>query len=187
MTITHPELVAALVKPGATIAAEMTAAEADLWHGATGVAGETTEILEAVLAAELSDELLDMDNMLEELGDVEFYVEQVRQNLGINRADTLCLSDDAGATNLFDDAATLAVIGGHLLDLAKKVAIYKKPADMDAFTGTLARLEVAMARMRKHTGYTRDESLTGNIAKLSVRYASLSYSNEAAQVRADKA
>jgi len=187
MTITHPELVSALVKPGATIAAQMTATEADLWHGATGAAGETTEILEAVVESELTDELLDMDNMLEELGDMEFYIEQVRQNLGISRDDTLCMSDDSGPSNLFDDAAILAVIGGQLLDLAKKVAIYKKAVEKDAFIAVLARLEVAMARLRMHTGYTRDESLSGNIAKLSVRYAGLTYSNEAAQVRADKA
>lgn len=117
MTITHPEMVRALVKPGAAILDSFDAAKADLIHGAVGIAGEAGELLDAVKKHVIYNKLLDRENVIEELGDLEFYMEQVRQNLGISR----------------------------------------------------------------------EETLAANISKLSVRYASLTYTDEAAQARADKA
>lgn len=187
--ITHPELVATLVKPGEIIAAEMTAKEADLWHGATGVAGETTEILEAAIKGEIEGEI-DHENMVEELGDMEFYLEQVRTNLGITREDVLAAyegHDILLGKDFTGFAACLAVAGGTVLDLAKKVAIYKKPASRLDFLRALYWIEVCMGAIRNEINTTREEALAGNIAKLSVRYAGLKYSNEAAQTRADKA
>ena len=115
--ITHSDLVKTLVKSGSEIAAHINAREADLWHAATGVSGEAGELLDAVKRHVIYKKPLDRENMVEELGDLEFYMEQVRQNLGI----------------------------------------------------------------------TREQTIAANIAKLSVRYAGLRYSNEAAQLRADKA
>lgn len=184
--IKHPEMVATLVKPGAVIAAEMEAAEADLWHGATGVAGETTEILEAVLTHIYEDTPLDYENMVEELGDMEFYLEQVRQNLGIGRCKDY---DNWAATDTLSYVTSrLVVSGGALLDLAKKVAIYKKDRlDLITdFTIALANIEWAMAQIRRITGITYEQAIAGNIAKLGVRYAGFKYTDNAAQVRADK-
>ena len=83
-TITHPELVAALVKPGNDILAGLTAESADLWHAATGVAGEGTEICLAFLNFAIEG-TLDKENLVEELGDMEFYLQQLRVNVGIER------------------------------------------------------------------------------------------------------
>lgn len=116
MTITHPQLVAALVKPGAAILETLTPAKADLLHGAVGISGEAGELLDAVKKHVIYNKPLDIENVIEELGDLEFYIEQVRQNLGL----------------------------------------------------------------------TRQVTLDANIAKLSVRYAGLTYTDTAAQVRADK-
>lgn len=185
--ITHPEMVAALVKPGAVIVAGMTPEECDLWHGATGVAGETGEILEAVLRAAQSGEDLDHENMVEELGDMEFYLQQVRANLGIDREETVPLFGFNNAIGpLFDHAAALAIAGCMVLDQAKKVAIYKKPAAMSSFIHALTLVESEMEALRIHCGVTREETLDHNISKLSVRYAGLAYSDSAAQARADK-
>ena len=182
--ISHPDMVAALVKPGDVIAANMTPAEADLWHAATGVAGETSEILDAVMAGETGG-ALDRDNLIEELGDMEFYLEQTRQNLGLAREVTLPDYDMVGY-DLLGIACSLAVAGGTLLDLAKKVAIYKKAVAPEDFIRTLRMAEVSMAAMREHLGVSREVTLQGNIDKLSIRYKGLNYSDDAAQARADK-
>lgn len=50
----HREVIINLMKSGATVASELTdAADADLWHAATGIATEAGEILRAVLGAHL--------------------------------------------------------------------------------------------------------------------------------------
>lgn len=116
MTISHADMVRTLVKPGSAIAENITAAEADLLHMAIGVSGEAGELLDAVKKHTIYKKPIDRENVIEELGDLEFYMEGLRQNLGI----------------------------------------------------------------------TREETLAANIAKLSVRYAGLKYSDTAAQERADK-
>lgn len=114
--ITHPELVKALAKPGADIAYQLTPLNAHLIHMAVGVCGEAGELIDAVKKAAIYNKPIDRANVIEELGDLEFYMEGLRQGLGI----------------------------------------------------------------------TREETIEANIAKLSVRYSALTYSDEAAQARADK-
>lgn len=190
MVMAHPELVKALVKPGSSIAASLSSGGADLWHAATGVAGETGEIIEAVLLHIDSADAIDRDNMVEELGDMEFYLEQTRQNLRIDRNETLCLiaANDrrAPCSSLLYDASQLAAAGSKLLDLAEKAVVYAKQPERFSFVMTLAAVELGMDHIREHCGITREETLAGNIAKLSVRYASGRYSDKQAQSRADK-
>ena len=83
--VTHSEMVAALCKSGEAIAAEMTAGDAHLMHMAIGVAGEAGELLDAVKKAVIYRKPLDRENVIEELGDLEFYMEGLRQGLGISR------------------------------------------------------------------------------------------------------
>lgn len=117
MNIKHEELVARLAKSGADIIAQLTPEAAHHLHMAVGVSGEAGELLDAVKKSAIYCKPIDMENVIEELGDIEFYMEGLRASLGI----------------------------------------------------------------------TREQTLQANIEKLSKRYSSLSYSNEAAQERADKA
>lgn len=87
--ITHPELVAALVKPGEKVVQDLTPSTADLLHMAVGVSGEAGELLDAVKKAAIYAKPIDLENVIEELGDLEFYLEGIRQNLGISREETL--------------------------------------------------------------------------------------------------
>lgn len=73
------------VKPGSDIASGMTAENADLLHGAVGLSGETGELLDAVKKHVVYNKPLDRENVIEELGDIEFYLEQIRQNIGVTR------------------------------------------------------------------------------------------------------
>lgn len=185
--VTHPVMVKALAKPGETIAKELTAVTADLWHAATGVAGETSEILEAA-AAVSKDSPLDRENMIEELGDMEFYIEQARQNIGLSRADTMPGFVKTGASVMVS-AVVLAIAGGKFLDLVKKAVVYQKAIEKSAFVKALSEVEAGMESLRMATNITYDQTIAGNIYKLAegpnARYKD-GYSDQAAQDRADK-
>ncbi len=86
---THPQLVAALVKPGEKIAAELSGSDANLLHMVIGISGEAGELLDAIKKAVIYRKELDRTNVIEELGDIEFYLEGLRQELGLSREECL--------------------------------------------------------------------------------------------------
>ena len=110
------DMVAGLAKPGQAIIDSLTEEKADLLHMVVGVAGEAGELVDAIKKYVIYNKPIDRDNVVEELGDIEFYIERIRQRLGI----------------------------------------------------------------------TRHETIQGNVNKLGKRYAGLTYSDNAAQQRADK-
>jgi NTP pyrophosphatase (non-canonical NTP hydrolase) len=85
----HSSMVTALIKSGRTIAEEMTAEDAHLIHMAVGVSGEAGELLDAVKKSVIYRKPLDVENVIEELGDLEFYMEGLRQGLGLTREQCL--------------------------------------------------------------------------------------------------
>ena len=86
---THPQLVANLAKPGEHIISALTPEKAHLLHMAVGVSGEAGELLDAVKKSVIYNKPLDMTNVVEELGDLEFYLEGIRAALGITREQCL--------------------------------------------------------------------------------------------------
>lgn len=87
--INFSDMVKTLAKSGATIAAELTDSDAHLLHMAVGVSGESGELLDAIKKAVIYRKPIDLANVIEELGDLEFYMEGLRQGLGITRDETL--------------------------------------------------------------------------------------------------
>ncbi len=87
--MTHQELVKNLVKPGSEILRTLTPSQANLLHMAVGVAGEAGELLDAIKKHCIYNKPLDRANVIEELGDLEFYMEGLRQELSISRDFTL--------------------------------------------------------------------------------------------------
>lgn len=87
--ISHPEMVARLAKDGEQVLSQLTPPMAHLWHMATGVSGEAGELLDAIKKAAIYGNPLYMDNVIEELGDIEFYLEGIRMAIGVTRADVL--------------------------------------------------------------------------------------------------
>jgi NTP pyrophosphatase (non-canonical NTP hydrolase) len=87
--ITHSHLVKVLVKPGSQILAEMSPEDAHLTHMTIGVAGEAGELLDAIKKKTIYQKELDRENVIEELGDIEFYLEGIRQQLNITREECL--------------------------------------------------------------------------------------------------
>ena len=88
-TIEHSEMVRVLVKPGEDILRDLTPEKAHILHMAVGVAGEAGELLDAVKKHTVYCKAIDVENVIEELGDLEFYMEGVRQALGLTREQTL--------------------------------------------------------------------------------------------------
>jgi len=82
-------MVAGLVKPGQAIIDSLTPEKADLWHMQTGVSGESGELTDALKRYIIYNKPLDRENVIEELGDLEFYLERIRQVLHIAREETL--------------------------------------------------------------------------------------------------
>lgn len=185
-TITHPALVAALVKPPLDIIVTLSEFGVDLWHGATGVAGECGELLECLTATPDMNKV-DRTNLVEELGDLYFYIEQVRRRAALGRGDIsaareLIIAPD----NIVNLAVQASIYGSQVLDTVKKCAIYNKTLNLFALEDQLNRLDVYLTAIEYAFGIKHEEVLQANIDKLSVRYASLSYSDKAAQERADK-
>lgn len=81
---TYPDMVKTLFKT------KGFNADADgMLHAAVGVAGEAGELLDAVKKVWAYGKVLDYENAIEELGDLEFYMEALRQQIGVSREDVL--------------------------------------------------------------------------------------------------
>ena len=85
----HSDMVAVLVKPGEEIVATFTPGMAHRLHMAVGISGESGELLDAIKKHVFYCKPLDRENVVEELGDLEFYMEGLRQSLGITRDEVL--------------------------------------------------------------------------------------------------
>lgn len=85
----HESLVTNLKKNPIQILSELNPESADLIHMVMGVVGEGGELLDAIKKHTMYNKPLDLDNVVEELGDIEFYLEGIRQVLNLDRDDIL--------------------------------------------------------------------------------------------------
>ncbi len=85
----YDDFVASKKKAGEDIVAKMTPEQADALHMAVGVAGEGGELLDAVKRWAIYQKPIDRDNVVEELGDLEFFMAGLRLRMGITREETL--------------------------------------------------------------------------------------------------
>lgn len=177
----YVELVEALKKNPQDILATLTPEKVDAWHMATGVAGEALELLENYPADDYDFEDLDNENLVEELGDLYFYLTGICLATGVKLE-----SSKPNSVNLKEDMLQLALWSGKLLDAVKKWVVYNKE-DMkpviESYAGKLAGTIEATA---KGLGFSMQFITRYNKAKLTERYGE-KYSDAAAQARADKA
>jgi NTP pyrophosphatase (non-canonical NTP hydrolase) len=92
LELQYAEMVKALAKPGDQIIAEITPDLMHCLHMAVGVAGEAGELLDAVKKLAIYNKPLTKegrDNLVEELGDLEFYMQGLRERTGITREEVL--------------------------------------------------------------------------------------------------
>lgn len=144
-------------------------------HAALGVCGEVGELIEADSSGLMKD-------VIEECGDLEFYLQAVRNHYEISY---LQLTDFS--ISRFTDvraAIHLVVAAGELADCVKREYIYGKPRELEKILAALDKLDNALRVFRPQP---RIHILQANANKLSKRYSSLRYSDADAIKRADKA
>lgn len=87
--ITHAQMVKKLAKSGKDILSELTPEDCNLIHATLGISGEAGEILDTIKKHVIYRKPLDRENIIEELGDIEFFMEQLREALNITREQTI--------------------------------------------------------------------------------------------------
>lgn len=178
----YSDMVAALAKPGQIIVDEMDKEKAHMLHMAVGIAGESLELFQAFAEAVSPLKSLDMENAVEELGDIEFYIEGYYQALRmVNYPEQL-----PEPTFHVDPIAGVMMCASDILDLTKKHVIYGKELDHMAIKGRLEFIQINMAAVMISIGISREEVLRANMDKLGERYHGGSYSDQHAHERADK-
>ena len=181
-SIDYGQMVKDLAKDGQEILNSLTPEKAHLLHMAVGMSGEAGELLDGMRLTPESTHL-DVVNIVEELGDLEFYLEGLRQAVGIAPASNEPTQKYKGS---MDFATNIVCEVSNVLDIVKKNVIYCKELDMVKMVATLTQLETELEYFRQSVRISREETLEANIQKLSVRYASGQYSNKEAHDRADK-
>lgn len=85
----HKRIVKDLAKKGNDILKEMNDTQAELAHMAMLITGEAGELCDAIKKHVIYQKPLDIANVVEELGDIEWTLERIRQLLSIDRTHTL--------------------------------------------------------------------------------------------------
>lgn len=80
----HKDLVTKLSKPGEVLLATVTPEKAHLWHMATGVCTEAGELLDCIKKHICYNQELNLENLVEEVGDILFYLQGIMNPLGIS-------------------------------------------------------------------------------------------------------
>lgn len=87
--IKHSDMVLYLKKKGDILLQEATAEKLDAQHMVIGLSGEVGEITDAVKKWAIYGKKIDRVNLVEELGDIEFFLEGLRQIFNISREETV--------------------------------------------------------------------------------------------------
>jgi NTP pyrophosphatase (non-canonical NTP hydrolase) len=179
----HKQMVTDLVKPGAEILASLTAEKCNLIHMIWGITGEHLEILQALCGLGPTPQGDNMENLIEELGDSEFFLEGMMQQFGWNYEDVICHATKDLKFE-FQDMVNAVEMAS---DLLKKNLMYGKSLDHDKLKGALGNILMCNLEVMKIAGVTREQALEANMEKLlKGRYKSGTYSDAQAIDRADK-
>lgn len=175
----HTTLVKALAKDGDLIINGLIPSSAHLLHMAVGLSGEVGELIENRLTNGTHE------NRVEEFGDIEFYYNGIiNQFKGISREiqPDVNINFEGDSLHLLH----LSMSASNLLDVIKKFAIYESPLNLTKLTFELHEVRRALINLYHVYGITLGQAIEANIRKLRVRYESGTFTNEQAQLRADK-
>ncbi len=161
-------------------------------HAAIGLAGEAGELMIAIAKA-------DDKNTVEELGDIEFYLEALIQQVSINadELETLMSNYFMSQSSQMLDPKTLvdimAVQGCNILDIAKKCWVYGHTMQNEEIrvrmVSAIAQYMTTLELLYNSLGKRSTEIQQANWEKLAGpngRFRGMVYSDEAARQRADK-
>lgn len=170
-------MVRQLAKPGKDILASLTPEDCHAWHMASCLVGEVGELIEAMR--------FERQDLMEELGDMEFYICGLRQ--GYNLVREIPVKPDKYYTNIYVGVAGAAA---EVFDVVKKAVIYRKPFNQEKLFGALNALDWWLGKVYFEFTIDRQETLLANVVKLTDpnkgRYKEGTYSDQAAIERNDK-
>lgn len=92
--LNYEDFVSSLTKDGQDILDTLTPEKAHIVHMAIGVVGEAGELIDAIKKYVIYCKDLDLENVIEECGDIEFYMQDLRKAIGISREQTLQANAD---------------------------------------------------------------------------------------------
>ena len=85
----YEQFVQSIVKPGHDILVQLTPLQASILHMAVGVSGEAGELLDTVKKHCVYQKQLDINNVIEEAGDILFYLTGMLNELGLTINDCM--------------------------------------------------------------------------------------------------
>jgi len=172
--ITHPELVSRLCKPGEDILDTLTPKKCHLWHMMTGLVGEVIELKEAWLKQ-------DVPNIIEELGDIRFYIQGFIQTFDV--VDSIKYYNEPLAKEPID---TIFLLCGEIVDVVKRHIIYNAPLQSLKLHELLFTTIVRLNTVYEVIGVDDFVVTEANTTKLSTRYPELCFTDKHAALRLDK-
>lgn len=137
-------------------------------HAAVGIVGEAIELAEAP----------ELDDCVEELGDVAFYIQAMFNLRQRQLAEFHEVPRECGQTVLQQ--------AGEILDVVKRYAIYGLPLDEPRLDAALTIVAACFFAKLRVFGVTWEFVREHNVRKLQKRYASGAFSTAEAEARADK-
>jgi len=156
---------------------------AAIMHSAVGIMGEVIELVNSS----------DRDNVIEEAGDLEFYIESLLQSIKFDVTDMHTLDSKRAMVAAHEGPVyipeTLIASAAEILDYTKKAWVYHKPMEGGlrlAIAASLGTLCGALQRFYAEEGLNHADILAANQEKLAKRYPDGVYSNQHAQSRLDK-
>lgn len=94
LPVDYSLFVSNLLKKGEDILSSLTPEKCNQWHLATLTSGEAGELSDAFKKYIIYNKPLDRVNVIEELGDLEFALEGIRQSIRASREETLLANEE---------------------------------------------------------------------------------------------
>ena len=173
--ITHPQLVAALVKSPVLIATTLDESKIDLIHAIMGISGEAGELLDAIKKHVIYGEPLDKVNVMEECADIFWYLNLFMVEKG---CDLNIVDDTAGQFQLskaelerMADKDSFALVELSLA-ISAMVSTLILPEDERGVSDkkVIFTTVVILQGLLEYCDYTLSQALETNIKKLVIRH-----------------
>ena len=145
----------------------------NILHGAIGIQTEIAEIYEAFseVDPEFLDEDVDMVNIVEESGDIAWYLAIIHRELDISYLDLRLHSPYQSPEEYFFVLERMNIASGNLLDMVKKKAFYDKSFELDKLKVYMSDIYSGIHWLLSNFSQkVLAEALAVNINKLEARF-----------------
>lgn len=174
--VTFNQMVTDLFKNPNDILESLDADDVNLIHAGMGIITEAREVCLAIFNN-------DWVNLKEEVGDLAFYIEAMRQS--IDNAYELAPRETATMVASYD-VTTFVMQSMNIFEFIKPLVIYRREVDLNNVLAILDELDVLLLGICNTHGVSVVEAMEANKIKLLTKRYPNGYSDEAANNRADK-